>query len=165
MKQTIVILSALCMALLVISGFILSTSLQQNELVIQSAAALEKVQQEKEALALEKQKTDNQLETLRASVEKLTAERDALSIQLNDTTLASQEANDAAALQESEAQRLQEELNDQYQRADRDAQLIETLTTEVETLRQKLAVSPSPDAVPTPNAFPFSVPRVTPPAV
>ena len=160
MKQTLAILTALCMALLVLCGFVLCTNLQQSETLTDSSALLDKIRTEKETLLLEKQKADNRIEMLAASVEKLTAERDALNLQLSDATLSSQEANDAAAYQEQQVLKLQAELNELRQRDAANALALETLTAEAETLRQALA-KPQP----TPTLYPFTTPAplVTPP--
>lgn len=160
MKQTLAILTALCMALLVLCGFVLCTNLQQNETMTESAALLDKIRTEKETLLLEKQKADNRIETLSASVEKLTAERDALNLQLTDATLSSQEANDAAAYQEQLALTLQAELDALQKQADSSALAVDALSAEAETLRKALA-----EAQPSPSAFPFATlaPLVTPP--
>ena len=158
MKQTRVILTALCMALLVLCGFVLCTNLQQSEMLTENSALLDKIRTEKETLLLEKQKADNRLEMLADSVEKLTAERDGLNLQLADATLSSQEANDAAAYQEQRAAKLQAELDDLRRQADSSALAVEALTAEAETLRTALVQAQH-------SVFPFATraPLVTPP--
>jgi len=99
MKQTITILSALVAALLVASGFIVAANIDLCTTIAQRESELLEV---RSALAdcekeLERRTQENKAsaETLRKTME----ERDALTEQLNDAVLASQEANDAVTQQ------------------------------------------------------------------
>ena len=150
MKQTVGILSALIVALLVLSAFILSTNLQQGRLLSQSSDALTRMQAEKEELLLAHQTLESKNNKLNASLKTVTAERDALSLQLNDAVLASQEANDAVSLQADQAQELQQRID-----------LLTQRNQELEAALANVSVSPAP----APAVFPFSTfsPLFTPP--
>ncbi len=99
MKQTITILSALVAALLVVSGFIVAANIDLCTSISQHENELLKVRSEladcEKELERRTQENKASAETLRKTME----ERDALTEQLNDAVLASQEANDAVAQQ------------------------------------------------------------------
>lgn len=110
MKQTITILSALVAVLLVASGFIVASNVSLNSTVTQCEKELLNVrskladsEKELERCVLESKAA---AETLRKTLE----ERDALSTQLNDAVLASQEANDAVAQQVRQNEKQRQEL-------------------------------------------------------
>ena len=99
MKQTISILSALVAALLIASGFIVAANIDLCANVAQLDRELLDVRSE---LADCEKELDRRTQENKASAESLRKtmeERDALSMQLNDAVLASQEANDAVAQQ------------------------------------------------------------------
>jgi len=121
MKQTVAILTALLLSLMVLTGFILTGSMKQTELIAQRDEMLASLRQEHQSLVQE------QLQTAR-ELKQTICERDALSLQLNDAVLASQEANEAVALQLSQQEQLKEAL--------------EAAQLEAETLRQKLSSIP-----------------------
>jgi len=76
MKQTIVILTALCLSLLLLSGFLAVSYAQQDALLGQKDALLSAAAQKNEELTLQLQKAVNIRNELEAS---LTAERQAAS--------------------------------------------------------------------------------------
>lgn len=163
MKQTIVILTALVAALLLITGFVTAENVQQNQLLQDQNRMMEKQLAEIEALEKTQERLLGEAEHSAQTIRTVTGERDALSQQLNDAVLSSQEANDAAAAQEQKAQRLQdacEDLQTQLaaqqeeaaqaalayeQQVMEDAQRLEELQYKLE---QALAPTPSPSAVP-----------------
>lgn len=112
MKQTIAILTALMLALLLVSGFIVVGSTEQSQLLIQRedqlrslSAALDEETRRAESFEKEAQRNAQQLR-------QTTQERDALSQQLTDVVLASQEANDAVAQRQADVKRLEEALRE-----------------------------------------------------
>ena len=115
MKQTVAILSALILSLLTVTGFILHTSFEQNQLIA-------KLRAEQDALALEALQSKRELQ-------QALEQRDALSQKLIDAVLSSQEANDAVAFQQSRAQALEEALA--------------AARLETQTLRQALENAPT----------------------
>lgn len=170
MKQTIVILTALMAALLLITGFVTAENVQQNQLMADQNRVLEKQLADLAALEKTQERLLTEAEHSAQTIRNVTEERDALSLQLNDAVLASQEANDAAALQEQKALRLTEEnqhlqllcteLEDQLaaqqeeaawaalmheQETAENAQRMEQLQLELE---QSLAPTPAPSAAP-----------------
>lgn len=130
MKQTVVLLSALLVVLMVLTGFILTGSLKQTDLIAQRDEMLTDLRKQRETLTLENTRYERKVNSLIASVEQLTLERDALTSQLNDAVLSSQEANDAVALQTARQQELEEALA--------------AASMELETLRQALSPTPAP---------------------
>lgn len=110
MKQTIAILTALMLALLLVSGFIVVGSTEQSQLLAQREDQLRSLNT---ALDQETQRADRFEKEAQRNAQQLrqtTQERDALSQQLNDAVLASQEANDAIALRQADVRRLEEAL-------------------------------------------------------
>jgi len=106
MKQTVAILTALMAALVLISGFIVMGSMQQNDLLVQREAQLlardqELTQKNAQLLQMEAEARDSLKQQ-----EQLIQERDALSQQLSDALLSSQESNDAIARQTETAEAL-----------------------------------------------------------
>lgn len=104
MKQTVLILTALVLTLMVVTGFILTGSLRQTELMAQRDEMLMDLRQQHSDLTLENLRLTRELDQTRT-------ERDALTAQLNDAILASQEANDAVAFQVSQRQSLETALD------------------------------------------------------
>ena len=104
MKQTVLILTALILSLMVVTGFILTGSLRQTELMAQRDDMLMELRQEHSDLALENLRLTRELEQTRT-------ERDAITSQLNDALLASQEANEAVAQQISQREALEAALD------------------------------------------------------
>ncbi len=113
MKQTIAILTALCICLMAVSGFLLNANMKEIRLSAQK---------------------DQELAQLRATVTKLTGERDAISLQWQDAVLASQEANEAVAVQNRQRLRLEQALN--------------AANMELETLRETLENAHQPQTAP-----------------
>ena len=104
MKQTVLILTALILSLMLVTGFILTGTLRQTELMAQRDQMLMELRQEHSDLMLENLRLARELDqTLK--------EREALTLQLNDVLLASQEANDALEIQISERNTLQNALD------------------------------------------------------
>lgn len=130
MKQTVILLSSLLLILMVLTGLILTGSMQQTELIAQRDEMLSDLRKQRETLTLENTRYARKVDSLIASVEQLTLERDALTSQLNDAVLSSQEANDAVALQTARQQELEEALA--------------AASMELETLRQALSPTPAP---------------------
>jgi len=130
MKQTVILLSSLLVVLMVLTGLILTGSMQQTELIAQRDEMLSDLRKQRETLTLENTRYARKVDSLIASVEQLTLERDALTSQLNDAVLSSQEANDAVALQTARQQELEEALA--------------AASMELETLRQALSPTPAP---------------------
>jgi len=108
MKQTVTILTALMMALLLVSGFIVMGGMQQSEVLLQrEEQLLEKtVELQKADMKIAEMHTQNQEKQL--LLEKTQKERDALNAQLNDLLLSSQESNDAVEQQVQQVQKLEE---------------------------------------------------------
>lgn len=115
MKQTVLILTALVLSLMVVTGFILTGSLRQTELMAQRDDMLMEVRKQHSDLTLENLRLTRELEQTRT-------ERDALSAQLNDAILSSQEANDAVAVQIAEREALENALD----QANREIELLRT---------------------------------------
>lgn len=143
MKQTVSILTALMITLLLVSGFIVMGSMQQSEMLIErEEQLLEKTVEWQKANAkiaeMEKEAKDNQ-----QLLEKTKQERDALSAQLNDALLSSQESNEAVHQQVQLVQNL-ETANDQlaHQLSLKD-QKITQLETELEKALMP-TLTPSP---------------------
>lgn len=130
MKQTVILLSSLLLILMVLTGLILTGSMQQTELIAQRDEMLSDLRKQRETLTLENTRYARKVDSLIASLEQLTLERDALTSQLNDAVLSSQEANDAVALQTARQQELEEALA--------------AASMELETLRQALSPTPAP---------------------
>lgn len=130
MKQTVILLSSLLLILMVLTGLILTGSMQQTELIAQRDEMLSDLRKQRETLTLENTRYARKVDSLIASVEQLTLERDALTSQLNDAVLSSQEANDAVALQTARQHELEEALA--------------AASMELETLRQALSPTPAP---------------------
>lgn len=101
-KQTVIILSVLVLALLAASGFIAASNVDlcenlayaQKQTADLRAELSEKVKQLDQSMQENRQAAE--------TLQKTTLERDALSQQLNDAVLSSQEANDALAVQISQ---------------------------------------------------------------
>lgn len=109
MKQTVTILTALMMVVVLISGFIVMGSMQQSETLMQQEEQLmerDKMLTERNALILQ---LENEALENRKQQEQLLKEREALSQQLNDAVLSSQESNDAVARQTETLEALQME--------------------------------------------------------
>ena len=105
MRQTFFILTALVLSLMLVTGFILTGSLRQTELMAKRDEMLMDLRQEHSDLMLENLRLTRELEQTRR-------ERDALSLQLNDAVLASQEANEAVEMQVSERKSLENALEE-----------------------------------------------------
>ena len=86
------------------------------------------LRKQRETLTLENARFERKVDSLTASVQQLTLERDALTSQLNDAVLSSQEANDAVALQSAEREALEVALA--------------AANLELETLREALTPAP-----------------------
>ena len=109
MKQTVTILTALMIALLIMSGVIVMGSTQQSEILMQrEEQLLSRTQELAERNAQIVQLQAEAVEGRKRQTE-LTKERDALSQQLNDAVLSAQESNDAVASQTERADALQKE--------------------------------------------------------
>ena len=130
MKQTVVLLSALLLVLLVLTGFILAGSVQQTRLIAQRDEMLADLRQQRETLTLENTRYERKVDSLIESVNQLTLERDALTSQLNDAVLSSQEANDVVAAQSAQCEELEEALA--------------AANLELQTLREALSPTPVP---------------------
>ena len=105
MKQTVLILTALILSLMLVTGLILTGTLRQTELMSQRDQMLMELRQEHSDLMLENLRLTRELgQTLK--------EREALSTQLNDVLLASQETNDALEMQIAERNTLQNALEE-----------------------------------------------------
>ena len=101
MRQTVAILTALILSLMVVTGFVLTGSLRQSELMMQRDKMMMELRREHSDLTLENLRLTRELETTRT-------ERDALTIQLNDAVLASRESLQTALEQANrELERLQ----------------------------------------------------------
>lgn len=178
MKQTVCILTALTMALLLVSGFIVAGSAQQTQLIVQKDELLSALTRKNEALTLQLQKADNIREDLEAS---LTQAKEAAA--LSGQALAQAEQDRSALVQErtqletalananQECARLSEQVDAlrvsltqtqedaaqaallSEQKAQEDAQAIAALKQQNETLREKLL---------TPPAAPTLAPYITP---
>lgn len=164
MKQTVGILTALMIALLLVSGFIVISGMEQSELLVRREDELRQMQAERDEIKNQMEKQERELKRNVELIAQLTEERDGLSQQLNDAVLASQEANDAVALWEKHGgekdqliQALQQELlraqDDAAtaamayeQQAQEDAQAMERLKAEIESLLQ-------PTPAPRPTRF------------
>lgn len=99
MKQTVGILTALMMAMLMVSGFIVAGSTQQSRLLSQREEELRLAQAAISELETEGEKWKREAQRSAKLCAELTEQRDALSVQLGDAILSSQEANDAVAQQ------------------------------------------------------------------
>ena len=99
MKQTVVILTALMMAMLMVSGFIVAGSTQQSQLLAKREEELRLAQTAITELETEGAKWKREAERSAKLCAELTEQRDALSIQLGDAVLSSQEANEAVEQQ------------------------------------------------------------------
>lgn len=99
MKQTVVILTALMLALLMVSGFIVAGSTQQSRLLAECEQQLRQAQAEAADRKAESEKWKRETQRSTQLSAELTEQRDALNTQLNDAVLSSQEANDAVAQQ------------------------------------------------------------------
>ena len=128
MKQTVVLLTALLLAFMVLTGVILAGSMKQTQLLAQRDEMLADLRKQRETLTLENARFERKVDSLTASVQQLTLERDALTSQLNDAVFSSQEANDAVALQSAEREALEVALA--------------AANLELETLREALTPAP-----------------------
>lgn len=145
MKQTIAILTALMLALLLVSGFVAAGSLQQSHLLTASDAELTQLSDALAKQLAENEKLTREAQRSAAQLAEVIQERDALSAQLGDAVLSSQEANDAVAQQ---ALAVEEQ-----------AQTIRRLQAENRALQDRLAAV---EAMAQPTAAPSSVPTRTP---
>lgn len=109
MKQTVIILTALMMALLMASGFIAAGSAQQSRLLAQREEELRQAQLRLEELKENGEKWEREARRNAKLSAELTQQRDALSIQLSDAVLSSQETNDAIEAQAKEMLQLEQE--------------------------------------------------------
>lgn len=109
MKQTVVILTALMMALLLITGFVTAENVQLDKLIGDQTKLMEEKQAAASALEKTQERLLQEAQHSAQTIRTLTDERDALSRQLADAVLSSQEANDAASVQEQKAMRLVQE--------------------------------------------------------
>ena len=103
MKQTIAILTALLFSVMILSFFILTGSIRQTDMLAQRDEMIVSLREDQRTLTQESLRLSRELE-------RVTKERDALSLQLNSAVLASQEANDAVALQIQQREVLEEAL-------------------------------------------------------
>ena len=95
MKQTIAILSALTAVLLLLTGFIVVSNLDLNRTLLEKQTELRSADKTVEKLKKEIEQSTAVQEAASEAMRKVMAERDALSLQLNEAVLASQQANEA----------------------------------------------------------------------
>ena len=110
MKQTVTILTALMIALLLVSGFIVMGSMQQSELLIERENQLISQTQQMDEAMMQIEKLEKAAQSGAQQLKQLTEERDALSQQLSDAVLSSQEANDAVAQQVKERKAYEDQI-------------------------------------------------------
>lgn len=99
MKQTVVILTALMLAMMVVSGFIVAGSMQQNQLLAAREKELRIAQIKIGELEENGEKWEREARRNAKLSAELTEQRDALNKQLGDAVLSSQEANEAVEQQ------------------------------------------------------------------
>jgi len=100
MKQTVGILTALMIALLLVSGFIVMGSMQQSRTLLDKEQTIRALQTERDHLKTENAMQKREMERNAQLLAQTMEERDALSQQWNDAVLSSQETNDALASRE-----------------------------------------------------------------
>lgn len=152
MKQTVTILTALMTALLLVSGFIVMGSVQQSDLLMKREEQLLAKAEEAEEWKTRAAQLESEHAQAQEQLQKLHEERDALSQQLTDTLLASQESNDAVAQQEAAAQALgqeNEQLRSQIKKLEREnAAAIHAYEEQIARLEMKLQEATIPAAAP-----------------
>ncbi|MDD3334048.1 MAG: hypothetical protein PHI98_00885 [Eubacteriales bacterium] len=107
MKQTVAIMAIFLVLLLVVSGFIVSGSLQQSEMLAQRVNQVSELNQKLQKQVAQQRSTNADLEETTLALTQATAERDALKQNLQDALLAVEEANGAVAQQSSERQQVE----------------------------------------------------------
>lgn len=109
MKQTVVILTALMLAMMVVSGFIVAGSTQQNQLLAAREEELRMAQIKIGELEENGEKWEREARRNAKLSAELTEQRDALNKQLGDALLSSQESNDAIEQQSRELLQLEKD--------------------------------------------------------
>lgn len=185
MNQTVTILTTLMICMLLVSGFILTGSMEQAALIEQKEAELASMSKELKALQKQldesvkardalnaasaaaretAQQQAHELELHQAAAEELASENTALQQALDESASALLKAEaEIIALQEAAA----ESALWNEQRAQENAQTIAVLQNTAETLTQALNAAPTPEPTPSPSTpdFLFPLPKalITPP--
>ena len=143
MKQTVSILTALMITLLLVSGLIVKGSMQQSQMLLEREDQLLEKTMELQKAHVKITEMEKQTAEKQQMMDRVQKERDALSTQLGDALLSSQESNDAVARQTQMVQQL-EAANDQLaQQLDRHRQRISQLEAELaEALLPRATPSP-----------------------
>ena len=136
MKQTVTILTALMIALLLVSGFIVASGMQQSRAMLSKEETVRALQTERDHLRTQNEMQKREMERNAQLLSETIEERDALSQQWNDAVLSSQEANDALAVYE----------DNQREHVQRIAQLEKRVA---ELLSQLAEATPVPSPKPT----------------
>lgn len=153
MKQTVTILTALMVALLLISGFSVLGSMQQGDMLARREDQLLKQSQALEEKTLLAETLEAEAAEQAKQMEKLTKERDALSLQLNDAVLSSQESNDALTRQEEELQRLQMEKEQLSKQLLDERKQTQELRTQLAAWQEEVSAAALYEPAPTPTVF------------
>lgn len=153
MKQTVTILTALMVALLLISGFSVLGSMQQGDMLARREDQLLKQSQALDEKTLLAETLEAEAAEQAKQMEKLTKERDALSLQLNDAVLSSQESNDALARQEEELQRLQMEKEQLSKQLLDERKQAQELRTQLAAWQEEVSAVALYEPAPTPTVF------------
>lgn len=95
MKQTITIMAAFMVALLLVSGFIVMGSMQQSQLLATRAEQLAQTRSKLNEQVAINEELNQAADTLSKSLEEMTLERDGLALRLEDALGAVEEANGA----------------------------------------------------------------------
>lgn len=153
MKQTVTILTALMVALLLISGFSVLGSMQQGDMLARREDQLLKQSQTLDEKTLLAETLEAETAEQAKQLEQLTKERDALSLQLNDAVLSSQESNDALAQREKELQKLQMEKEQLSKQLLDERKQAQELRTQLAACQEEVSAATLYEPAPTPTAF------------
>lgn len=153
MKQTVTILTAMMVALLLVSGFVLMGSIQQSEKLMAREDQLLKQSGELDEKSLLIAQLEKEAEERTQQTQQLTKERDALSQQLNDAVLSSQESNDALARQTQEKQRLQMEKEQLAKQLLNERKQLQEMRSQLAALQQEAISTAVCEGTPAPTAF------------
>lgn len=137
MKQTVAILTALMLALLLVSGFIVTGSMQQSRALLEKEETVRALQTERDHLKTQNEAQQREMERNTLLLNETIEARDALSQQWNDAVLSSQEANDALAAQEERGEAQARHIAELEQR-------VKELTADLIAAQEEAASAPKP---------------------
>ena len=144
MKQTVAILLALAGVLLLATGFIVSANIDQSRVIALYKDEVKTLQTTQRKLEKEIKSYQASKDSSAETIQKLMQERDALSQQLNDTVVASQELNDELEQQKRQNEKQVQMLEDAKRIAQLEAELEKAAAEAIVTPAPEITVSPAP---------------------